>query len=303
VLLALMAWAFTTYLFRKGLSQVLTMSFATAALLGAIAAAVLYLVLRPRIAVVSRRLSNDKAGVNRLFTVPLMFAAALLSFAHGSNDVANAIGPLAAIYDALVHLDISSKAPVPAWIMVMGAIGLAVGLALYGPRLIRTVGSEITEMDQTRAYCIAMSAAVTVIVASELGLPISTTHVAIGAVFGVGFLREYLKVNYQRIIQEIEQHHQARQSEREVVESFLHAFERASIKEKGEMLKTLKEQAKAGATHISKRERKDLRKVYRQNLVKRSLVLKVVAAWIITVPASAGLAALIFFAIRGASIS
>jgi PiT family inorganic phosphate transporter len=303
LLLALMAWAFTAYLIRKGLNQVVTVSFGTAALLGALVAAVLYFLLRPRIAVASTRLSNDKDGVNRLFTVPLMFAAALLSFAHGSNDVANAIGPLAAIYDALVHLDISSKAPVPTWIMVMGAIGLSVGLALYGPRLIRTVGSEITEMDQTRAYCIAMSAAVTVIVASELGLPISTTHVAIGAVFGVGFLREYLKVNYQRIIQEIEQHHQAQQSEREVVEAFLHAFERASIKEKGEMLRNLKQQAKAGATHISKRERKDLRKVYRQNLVKRSLVLKVIAAWIVTVPASAGLAALIFFAIRGASIS
>jgi PiT family inorganic phosphate transporter len=232
-----------------------------------------------------------------------MFAAALLSFAHGSNDVANAIGPLAAICDALVHLDVSSKAPVPLWIMVVGAIGLSAGLALYGPRLIRTVGSEITEIDHTRAYCIAMSAALTVIVASELGLPISTTHVAIGAVFGVGFLREYLKVNYQRIIEEIERHHAAQQVEREVVESFLQAFEEASIREKGEMLKALKQQARSGTAYISKRERKDLRKAYRQNLVKRSLVTKVIAAWIITVPASAGLAALLFYAIQGARIS
>jgi PiT family inorganic phosphate transporter len=303
VLLAIMAWAFTAYLLRKGLTQVLSVSFAQAALAGAVIAVAVFLLLRPRIASASYRLANDKDGVNRLFTVPLMFAAALLSFAHGSNDVANAIGPLAAIHDALLHAGIGTKAAVPMWIMVLGAIGLAVGLALYGPRLIRTVGSEITEMDQMRAYCIAMSAAVTVIIASELGLPISTTHVTIGAVFGVGFLREYLKVNYQRIIREIEEHHQSQQAEREVVETFLQAFERASIGEKGEMLKALKREAKTGAIQISKRDRKGLRKVYRQNLVKRSLVLKVIAAWIVTVPASATLAALLFFAMRGAALS
>jgi len=303
VLLALMAWAFTAYLLRKGLAQVVKVSFPVAIAAGAALAAAAYLMLRPRIDAGSRALPNDKDGVNRLFTVPLMFAAALLSFAHGSNDVANAIGPLAAIHDALIHADISSKAPVPLWIMVLGAIGLAAGLALYGPRLIKTVGSEITEMDQTRAYCIAMSAAVTVIIASELGLPISTTHVTIGAVFGVGFLREYLKVNYQRIIQEIEQHHQTQQAEREVVEAFLQGFEKAPIKQKGLMLKALKQDAKTGASHLSKRDRKGLRKVYRQNLVKRSLVLKVIAAWIITVPASAGLAALLFFAMRGAALA
>jgi inorganic phosphate transporter, PiT family len=302
-LLAIMAWAFTAYLLRKGLSQVVKISFPIAMAAGGAFAAALFLLLRPRIASLSDGSANDKDGVNRLFTVPLMFAAALLSFAHGSNDVANAIGPLAAIHDALLHEGIGTKAAVPLWIMLLGAIGLAAGLALYGPRLIRTVGSEITEMDQMRAYCIAMSAAVTVIIASEFGLPISTTHVTIGAVFGVGFLREYLKVNYQRIIQEIEAHHQSQQSEREVVEAFLQAFEKASITEKGEMLNALKREAKTGAGHLSKRERKGLRKVYRQNLVKRSLVLKVIAAWIITVPASAALAALLFFAMRGAALS
>jgi len=303
ILVALMAWAFATYLLRKGLSQVVSVSFEVAILAGALFAVALYvLLLRGRISAASFRLNNDKDGVNRLFTVPLMFAAALLSFAHGSNDVANAIGPLAAIYDALSNADISSRAALPMWILVMGALGLAVGLALYGPRLIRTVGTEITEIDQTRAYCIAMSAAITVIIASQLGLPVSTTHVTIGAVFGVGFLREYLKVNYQRIIQDIERHHQSQQAEKEVVEAFLQAFERAPIGDKGMMLKTLKQQAKQGETHLSKRDRKDLRKVYRQNLVKRSLVFKVVAAWIITVPASALLAALIYYTIRGAAL-
>ena len=77
----------------------------------------------------------------------MIFAAALLSFAHGANDVANAVGPLAAINDAIVHGGIAQKAAIPLWVMMVGAIGIAVGLALYGPKLIRTVGSEITELD------------------------------------------------------------------------------------------------------------------------------------------------------------
>jgi inorganic phosphate transporter, PiT family len=302
VLLALMAWAFVTYLLLKGFNQLLRVSFAMAALAGFAAAAALYVFLRRRIRAVSRLLPNDKEGVNRLFTVPLIFAAALLSFAHGSNDVANAIGPLAAINEAYQVSGIAARAAVPTWILLVGAFGLAVGLALYGPRLIRTVGSEITEIDQTRAYCIAMSAAITVIIASQLGLPISTTHVTIGAVFGVGFLREYLKVNYQRIIHEIEAHHQSQQTDLEDVEAFLHAFERAPIADKGRMLKELKRAAKSGLVSITKRERKELRKVYRQNLVKRSVVLKVVAAWIVTVPASALIAALLYYTIRGATL-
>ena len=79
--------------------------------------------------------------------------------------------------------------------MGVGAVGIAIGLALYGPALIKTVGSEITELDQTRAFSIAMAASVTVIIASQLGLPVSSTHIAIGGVFGVGFLREYLHLN------------------------------------------------------------------------------------------------------------
>ena len=79
--------------------------------------------------------------------------------------------------------------------MAVGALGISIGLALYGPKLIRTVGSEITELDQMRAFSIAMAAAVTVIIASQLGLPVSSTHIAVGGVFGVGFLREWLHVN------------------------------------------------------------------------------------------------------------
>jgi inorganic phosphate transporter, PiT family len=301
VLLGLMAWAFTTYLLLKGVSQLVKVGFVTAMLGGAAGGAAIWWATRGPVARRSPLLGNDKEGVNSLFTVPLMFAAALLSFAHGSNDVANAIGPLAAINDALGGT-IATRAAIPLWVMMIGALGLAAGLALYGPRLIKTVGSEITEMDPMRAYCIAMAATVTVIIASQLGLPISTTHVTIGAVFGVGFLREYLKANYDRIIAEIEMHHRDQEVEHEEVEAFLHAFERAPIREKGRMLKQLKKRGKRGESYISKRERKDLRKVYRENLVKRSVVFRVIAAWIITVPVSAVMAAGIFYMIRGAML-
>ena len=93
---------------------------------------------------------------------------------------------------------ISTKAGIPLWVMAVGAIGIAIGLALYGPKLIRTVGSEITELDQMRAFSVAMAASITVIIASQLGLPVSSTHIAVGGIFGVGFLREYLEQTEKR---------------------------------------------------------------------------------------------------------
>ena len=302
VLLALMAWSFVTYLCVKGLGALVKLDILPALAIGAVAGAVAYVWVKAAISKRAASMQNHRDSVNRLFTLPLMAAAALLSFAHGSNDVANAIGPLAAIHDALISEGVHGKVAVPLWVMLLGAIGLSVGLALYGPRLIKTVGNEITEIDPMRAYCIAMAATLTVIVASQLGLPISTTHVTIGAVFGVGFLREYLKANYQRIIAEIEAHHAAHETERHEVEAFFAKFEAASRAEKSEMIKKLKREVKAGLTPISKQERKSLRRYHKQALVKRSIMLKVVAAWIITVPASALMAAGIFFMIRGVAL-
>jgi inorganic phosphate transporter, PiT family len=174
-------------------------------------------------------------------------------------------------------------------------LGIAIGLGLYGPKLIRTVGSEITELDQIRAFCIALAAAITVIIATQLGLPVSSTHIAVGAVFGVGFLREFLKANYARMVEEIELHHQG--ADRTEVEAFMDKFKSAGLEEKASMLNELKEhRAKA---ELTKKERKGLKKVYRHELVKRSALLKIAAAWIITVPASAILAAMLFYTIRG----
>ncbi|PIE72746.1 MAG: inorganic phosphate transporter, partial [Deltaproteobacteria bacterium] len=205
VFVAIMSWAFVTYLVLKGLKKVwphivdiLTFlpdskkpSFLIAGIAGAIVAVIVYFIIKVRISSVAKNMENSRDGINSLFTIPLIFAAALLSFAHGANDVANAVGPLAAINDAVISGGISSKAGIPLWVMAVGALGIAIGLALYGPKLIKTVGGEITELDQMRAFSVAMAAAITVIIASQLGLPVSSTHIAIGGIFGVGFLREY----------------------------------------------------------------------------------------------------------------
>ncbi|NMG54040.1 inorganic phosphate transporter [Aromatoleum aromaticum] len=300
-LVALMAWAFGTYLMLKGLKQLWKVDFLTAVLIGfGFAVAVLFLV-RPLVARRAQSIANSKQSVNRLFTAPLIFAAALLSFAHGSNDVANAVGPLAAIVDVLASgaTEISRSAPIPLWVMLMGALGISVGLALFGPKVIKTVGSEITELDQMRAYCIAMSATITVIIASQLGLPVSSTHIAVGGVFGVGFLREYLKSNYARMVADIKAHHP--EGDQSAIDAFLARFAVAPIDEKGQMLRELKAKAKQrlDPAHFSKMERKGLRKVYRKELVKRSQLMRIAAAWVITVPASAIMAGLLFFMMRG----
>ena len=295
ILLALMAWAFSTYLALKGVKKLIKLDFTTAALIGFGIAVLVYFFTRVKIAQQGESLENSKGGVNALFTAPLIFAAALLSFAHGANDVANAVGPLAAINDALLHGGYHSKAAIPLWVMLVGAIGIAIGLALYGPKLIKTVGTEITELDQMRAFTIAMAAAITVIIASQLGLPVSSTHIAVGAVFGVGFLREYLKRSYQKMLDEIREHHQG-EDEAEV-NAFLERFTKASVIQKGIMLKEMK--AKKDEAELSKKERKSLKKVYKNELVKRSAFKKIIAAWLITVPASGTMAAFLYFTLRG----
>ncbi len=298
ILIAFMAWAFATYLLLKGLKQVWKMDFLTAAAIGLAVAVAVYFVVKPMIQRAAVNLGEDRTGVNKLFVLPLIVAAALLSFAHGANDVANAVGPLAAIYDAVITGGLAEKASIPLWIMVVGAIGIALGLALYGPKLIRTVGSEITELDQSRAFCIALAAAMTVIVASQLGIPISSTHTAIGAVFGVGILREMLRVNYARVIGEIRLHHHG--EDEAVIEDYLQRFSAASFQEKGEMMSELKKKKKRPANlTFSKHERKELKREYHRDLVKRSLALKIISAWVITVPLSGLMAAFLFFTIRG----
>lgn len=299
-LIALMGWTFGTYILLKGLKQLWKFSFMEASLIGLGIAFVCLIFTRWRLNNFQAQ-EDGKKSVNQLFTIPLIFAAALLSFAHGSNDVANAVGPLAAIVDVYTAHDgiITSESAIPLWVMVVGAIGIALGLALYGPKVIRTVGTDITELDQTRAYCIAMSATITVIIASQMGLPVSSTHIAVGGVFGVGFLREYLKYSHDKMVATIKAHHP--EGDQAAIDAFMLQFDKASVDTKGTMLRELKTQAKQkmDPAHFSKAERSELKKVYRTQLVQRSQLLRIAAAWVITVPATALMAGLIFFVMKG----
>jgi PiT family inorganic phosphate transporter len=295
LLIGLMVFAFTTYLVLKGLNRVWKVGAGPALGIGAAAGLVGAWLGAMAVRRQAPTLDNSRQGINTLFTWPLIGAAALLSFAHGANDVANAVGPLAAVVDAVRSGAVSGQAGIPLWVMVVGAAGISIGLLLYGPRLIRKVGSEITELDQTRAYCVAMAAAVTVIVASQLGLPVSSTHIAVGGVFGVGFLREFLHRQHSNAIEYIRMHHAG--VDKAVVDRFLDDFMHASLERKREMLDHLKRNS--AVAEFSKFERKQLRRVYREDLVKRSEVVKIVAAWLVTVPVSSMLGALIYFMIFG----
>jgi PiT family inorganic phosphate transporter len=201
-----------------------------------------------------------------LFRLPLVFSAAVLSFAHGANDVSNAIGPLAAIVEAAGIQSVAGNLDAPLWVTTIGAFGISIGLALFGPRLIRVVGSQITKLNPIRAFCVAISAAITVIIASALGLPVSSTHIAVGAVFGVGLFREW---------------YTARSAKRR---SYVMA------RSDGKPMATDKE-APLPAAPTGGRP-------HHRYLVRRSYLASILAAWLVTVPASAILAALLVLILR-----
>ena len=191
ILVGIMAGAFATYLALKGLKKVIKIDLPTALMIGAVIGGLIWAVMIPVIRRQSEGLENRNKSLKVLFGIPLVVSAALLSFAHGANDVANAVGPLAAIVQASQSGNFTEAVSIPIWVMVIGAFGISFGLFLFGPKLIRMVGSQITKLNPMRAYCVALSAAITVIVASWLGLPVSSTHIAVGGVFGVGFFREW----------------------------------------------------------------------------------------------------------------
>jgi PiT family inorganic phosphate transporter len=262
VLVALMTGIFAMYLITKGLSRVWRAPAEIVLLAGAAGFAAGYAVARPWVQARAKGLENRRKHVSMLFELPLIIAAGLLSFAHGANDVANAVGPLAAIVAAVESGSaIGAKVHLPFWVLLIGAVGISVGLGLFGSRVIRTVGEQITKMDAIRAYCVALSAAVTVLVASALGLPVSSTHIAVGAVFGVGWLRELVTNT---------------------------GVPNPAVQPSTIFLNTskLNKTPEAAIKNYQKREKR--------KLVRRQHVIGIGAAWVITVPAAGLVAAAIY---------
>ena len=128
-------------------------------------------------------------NVERIFVVLQVLTACAVAFAHGSNDVANAIGPLAAVVHVVQGADLTSQAPVEPWMLIVGGLGIVLGLATWGYRVMETVGKKITQLTPSSGFAATLAAAFTVVIASRMGIPVSTTHILVGSVLGVGLAR------------------------------------------------------------------------------------------------------------------
>lgn len=176
------------------------MSFLLAAVIGLIVALVgRYAVNRVKIDPLADR-SFQFTNVERIFAPLMIFTACAMAFAHGSNDVANGIGPLAAVL-SLVNSggDVGQTSDLPSWVLVLGGCGIVLGLATYGYRVMQTIGSKITELTPSGGFCATMAAAATVVLASRTGMPVSTTHIAVGAVMGVGLAKGFAALDMRVI--------------------------------------------------------------------------------------------------------
>ncbi|MCP4048231.1 MAG: inorganic phosphate transporter, partial [Gammaproteobacteria bacterium] len=165
-------------------------SFVVATVIGAIVALIGKVMISKVQVDVEAEKDFHYASVEKVFVPMMIFTACAMAFAHGSNDVANGIGPLAAVF-AIVQSggEVTQKAALPIWVLVLGGTGIVIGLCTLGYKVMQTIGTKITELTPTRGYCATLAAATTVVLASKTGLPVSTTHIAVGAVMGVGLAR------------------------------------------------------------------------------------------------------------------
>ena len=151
---------------------------------------------------VSHKYKYDQDKYKRLenFFISLqIMTAASVAFAHGANDVANAVGPLVTVVNIYTGVSLSTKTVIPLWVLILGGFGIVLGISTWGYRVIYTIGKKITEITPTRGFVAQLAAAFTVLVFSKLGMPISTSHVIVGAVLGVGFARGLATINYKVI--------------------------------------------------------------------------------------------------------
>ncbi len=166
-------------------------AFTLAAIVGLVVALVVFIIVKAR----GRQSFSEVRNIERLFMVLQAITAAYIAFAHGANDVANAIGPVAAVIGTIKQGLVALQVEVPIWILAMGGLGIVIGLGTYGWRVIRTVGGKITELTPTRGFAAEFAAATVVLTCSKLGLPISTTHTLVGGVLGVGLAQGIDAIN------------------------------------------------------------------------------------------------------------
>jgi len=167
-----------------------SMSFISATVIGLIVAGVGWVLIQRVQVDANADREFHFASVEKVFTPMMIFTACAMAFAHGSNDVANGVGPLAAVVSIVQSGgEVAQKAALPLWILVLGGVGIVTGLATMGYRVMQTIGTKITALTPSRGYCATLAAAATVVLASRTGLPVSTTHIAVGAVIGVGLAR------------------------------------------------------------------------------------------------------------------
>ncbi len=174
-------------------------TFLCSAIFGVICAVIAKIIL---VRLKEDRRENDKfaySSVERLFGYMMIFTACSMAFAHGSNDVANAVGPLATVVSIIKKGTVDAQTILPQWVLILGGIGIVAGLATYGYKVIATIGNSIMELTPSRGFSAEISAATTVILASGLGLPISTTQTLVGAVLGVGMARGIAALNLRVI--------------------------------------------------------------------------------------------------------
>jgi PiT family inorganic phosphate transporter len=160
-----------------------------AAAVGVIAAGIAHAIMKRRNLAEGRTYKARFKQVEPIFAVLQVITACYMAFAHGANDVANAIGPLAAVVSVIQTGVISKTAAVPMWVLALGGLGIVAGLATYGHRVIATIGKKITAITPSRGFSAEVGCATTVLICSKLGMPISTTHTLVGAVVGVGLAR------------------------------------------------------------------------------------------------------------------